>query len=288
MIRSMTAFGRKEVREDWGSAVWEVRSVNHRYLDISMRLPEELRALEPEVRARIPGRIRRGKVDCQLRFQPAAGDPDAMSVNHELAAQLARASREVDQILYNPAPISSMDLLRWPGVLEMNRPDTETIGKALLKLLDSVLEEMVAMRRREGEQTAGFIAARLEEVQPLIDGVRARLPELVSAARERLHTRLGELKGEVDEQRLEQEIVLFAQKVDVAEELDRLQTHIAEVQRALKDDKAVGRRLDFLMQEMNREANTLGSKSADSETTRAAVDLKVIIEQIREQVQNVE
>jgi len=288
MLRSMTAFARREARADWGAAVWELRSVNHRYLEAFVRLPEDLRALEPEVRARIAERVRRGKVECNLRFQPAADAVGALRVNRALAEQVARASREVDQLLYNPAPVHSLDVLRWPGVIETDAPDAEALAKALLGLLDQAVADLVATRAREGTRVRGLIEARLGEMDPIIAGVRGRAPGLVTAARERLHQRLAELRAEVDGQRLEQEIVLYAQRVDVSEELDRLSMHVDEVRRVLAEGGAVGRRLDFLMQELNREANTLGSKSADAETTRAAVDLKVLIEQMREQVQNVE
>ena len=288
MLRSMTAFARREARADWGAAVWELRSVNHRYLEAFVRLPEDLRALEPEVRARIAERVRRGKVECNLRFQPAADAVGALRVNRALAEQVARASREVDQLLYNPAPVHSLDVLRWPGVIETDAPDAEALAKALLGLLDQAVADLVATRAREGTRVRDLIEARLGEMDPIIAGVRGRAPGLVTAARERLHQRLAELRAEVDGQRLEQEIVLYAQRVDVSEELDRLSMHVDEVRRVLAEGGAVGRRLDFLMQELNREANTLGSKSADPETTRAAVDLKVLIEQMREQVQNVE
>jgi uncharacterized protein (TIGR00255 family) len=284
----MTAFARREVQAPWGSAWWELRSVNHRYLEVATRLPEELRALEPEVRARVGERLGRGKVDCTLRYQPAFAAGGNVRVNQALAEQIARASREIDQLIYNPAPVHSLDVLRWPGVLEADAPDMEAVGAAVLALLGQALDDLVATREREGAHIAGFLQARVGEMEPLVARARARVPEVVAATRERLRGRLAELRAEVDSQRLEQEIVLFAQRVDVAEELDRLTIHFAEVRRVLGEGKPVGRRLDFLMQELNREANTLGSKSADPETTRAAVDLKVLIEQMREQVQNVE
>ena len=288
MLRSMTAFARRETHAPWGTAAWELRSVNHRYLDVSVRIPEDLRALDPEVRARVGDRVRRGKVECSLRYQPIPGATGGMRVNRALAEQIARASREVDQILYNAAPVHSMDMLRWPGVLETDAPDAEALSRDLLALLDQAIGDLLATREREGEKVGGFLLARLDEMVPLVRAAQARVPVVVAATRERLQARLAELRAEVDSQRLEQEIVLFAQRVDVAEELDRLTIHIGEVRRVVEQGGAVGRRLDFLMQELNREANTLASKSADSETTRAAVDLKVLIEQVREQVQNVE
>jgi uncharacterized protein (TIGR00255 family) len=288
MLRSMTAFARQEARADWGAALWELRSVNHRYLDIVVRLPEELRALETKVREQVAARLRRGKVEGFLRFQAMPGLGTAIEVNSELAEQLAHASREIDQMLYNPAPVHSLDVLRWPGVVGTPSLDLEVTGTAVLAVLGRALDEMVQTRSREGEKIAAFLAERLDKVPPLLASVRERLPAVIQGMRDKLHARLAELKAEVDEQRLEQEIVIFAQKVDVAEELDRVEAHVAEVRRVLGQDQPVGRRLDFLMQELNREANTLSSKSADAETTRVAVELKVIIEQMREQVQNVE
>ena len=288
MIHSMTAFARKDRQGDWGTAAWELRSVNHRYLELALRLPEPLRDLEGSVRERVRARLQRGKVDCVLRFQ--AGDAAAaqISVNLPLATQLAHASREVDALLYNPAPVSAMDLLQWPGVLRVAETDLERVSAEVLSLLEVALAELVATRQREGEQLRELIRERLQAVLAEVVAVRARLPEVLSAQRERLLARLGELKAELDPMRLEQEMVLLAQRVDVAEELERLEAHVAEVRRVLEAGGAAGRRLDFLMQELNREANTLGSKSQDSETTRSAVELKVLIEQMREQIQNIE
>ena len=288
MIRSMTAFARREAHEDWGSATWELRSVNHRYLEMYARMPEELRSLEPQVRERVGQRVKRGKVECNLRFQSASGEAAAFSINTELAKALAKASRDVDQFLYNPAPVHSMDVLQWPGVLIPSPLDTDTIGQGILDLLDQSLDSLVDTRSREGQKIDALLHTRLDEMIPLVASVRERLPEVVDGTRERIRAKLAELRTEVDEQRLEQEILIFAQKTDTSEELDRLDAHITEVRRVLSSDKPVGRRLDFLMQELNREANTLASKSADAQTTRAAVDLKVIIEQMREQVQNIE
>ncbi len=288
MLRSMTAFARRETHMPWGTAAWEIRSVNHRYLDLSVRLPEDWRALETEVRARVGERVRRGKVECALRYQAGAGNVAGMRINRPLTEQIGRLSREVDQILYNPAPVHSLDVLRWPGVLETDLPDAEAVTRALLTLLDEAVRELLTTREREGAKVREALEARLTEMEPRVAAARERVPAVVAATRDRLRSRLAELRSEVDGQRLEQEIVLFAQKVDVAEELDRLSIHIAEVRRVVAEGGPAGRRLDFLMQELNREANTLASKSADAETTRAAVDLKVLIEQMREQVQNVE
>jgi len=287
MIRSMTGFARRERHGAWGGLTLELRSVNHRYLESVVRLPEALRAVEPLVRERIGGRLGRGKVECNVRFQePAEGG--GLEVNRELAERLAHLSREVDALLYNPAPISSLAVLQWPGVLVSSGPDPEQLQQELLALLDEALEALVEMREREGEKLAALIRQRSTAMAEAVVAVRARLPEVKARYRERLQERLTALRGEVDESRLEQELVLFAQKMDVEEELDRLEAHLGEITHTLGQREPVGRRLDFLMQELNREANTLASKAADSETSRMAVELKVLIEQMREQIQNIE
>jgi uncharacterized protein (TIGR00255 family) len=288
MIRSMTAFARKENQGEWGALQLELRSVNHRYLEVSPRLPEELRVLETKLRERIAQRLGRGKVDCNVRYQAPQSGAEGIKLNLDLVKQLAHASREIDNILYNAAPINSLEVLRWPGVLETAGVDEEQLQEALLALLDQALEEMNDNREREGEKLQAIILQRCDAIEEVVAQVKQRLPEVLANLRKRLEDRLGELKQELDPTRLEQEMVLQAQKLDVDEEMDRLATHIAEVRRVLKGNEPVGRRLDFLMQELNREANTLGSKSADSETTKASVELKVLIEQMREQIQNIE
>jgi len=288
MIRSMTAFARRETSTEDGDLVWEVRSVNHRFSEGSPRLPEDLRTLEPAVRERIGGRIKRGKVDATLRFQPRAAVDQPLQIDRELAAKLARASREIDGMVYNPAPVNSFDILRWPGVLVTPQQDFERIGEAALALLEETLDELLAGREREGAQLKLMIEQRSQAVAGQVAAVREHLPTLQAALQERLRASVAELAAEVDQDRLAQEVALLAAKADVAEELDRLDTHIDEVRRVLQQDEPVGRRLDFLMQELNREANTLGAKAADSELSRASVELKVLIEQMREQVQNIE
>ncbi|HLP30950.1 MAG TPA: YicC/YloC family endoribonuclease [Geothrix sp.] len=288
MIKSMTAFARQESHGEAGHLAVELRSVNHRYLESSLRLPEELRPLEPQIRDRLAAGLSRGKIDCNIRFQPAVTGAAQLSLNKELASTLAHLSREVDAFLYDAAPASSMEILRWPGVLQAPAADVEKLQAEALALVDRAVAELNATRAREGEKLKALLEQRLDAMQAQIPLVLARLPEVMGRYRQRLADRLAELKGELDPQRLEQEIVVFATRIDVAEELDRLETHIIEVRRVLKQDQPVGRRLDFLMQELNREANTLGSKSADTETTKAAVELKVLIEQMREQVQNIE
>lgn len=288
MIRSMTAFAHGERHGDWGGLIVELRSVNHRYLEVFMRLPEELRPLESAMRERIGQRLSRGKVDCSVRFQSEGGSHGELRVNRDLAAKLAHAAREVDAVLYNPAPISSLEVLKWPGVLETPAPNPDVLRDETLALLDEVLQELAECRQREGEKLKAVIEQRCDAMLKVVRGVRQRLPQLLERLRERLRGRLAEIKADVNEDRLEQEMVLIAQKMDVDEELDRLQVHVEEVRRLLDEDKPVGRRLDFLMQELNREANTLGAKAADTDTTSASVDLKVLIEQAREQIQNIE
>ena len=288
MIRSMTAFARSERTEDWGTAHWELRSVNNRYLDVSPRLPEEMRAIESAVRERVRGRLSRGKVDCTLRLSLDTESDASLELNLNLARRVADATREIDALLHDPARVSAIDVLRWPGVVQTRSPDIDTLGKAVLELLDEALGGLVATREREGQHIAGLLARRCDEIQTIVGALRERLPEVLDACRQRLRDRLAEFAEQLNEGRLEQEMAMIAQKTDVAEELDRLDAHVKEVQRVVDKEQPAGRRLDFLMQELNREANTLGSKSIDTETTRASVDLKVLIEQMREQIQNVE
>lgn len=289
MIRSMTAFARQEGDGEWGSLQLELRSVNHRYLEVNPRLPDEMRQLEPKLREHIGKRLGRGKVDCTIRYQPPqANISGELNINHDLVKQLAHVSREIDGLIYNPAPVNSLEVLRWPGVMESTAVDPEQLQGAALAVLDAALDELDENRQREGEKLKAIILQRCDNIAEVVTAVRQRLPEVLAGVRQRLKDRLEELRQELDENRLEQEMVIQAQKLDVDEEMDRLETHIAEVRHVLERDEPVGRRLDFLMQELNREANTLGSKSADSETTRASVELKVLIEQMREQIQNIE
>lgn len=288
MAKSMTAFARQEQVKDWGVLTLELRSVNHRYLDIALRLPEDFRSLEPKIRAKVSAKLARGKVDVGLRFSHTESSGGEILINKDLVSQVANASREIDHILYNPNAVSSMDILRWPGVIKIPELDSEELTSTLLELLDTTLNDLIEGREREGEKLAALIQQRCQSILDVITKVKKRLPEVMQLWREKLVNRIKEASVEVDETRLEQELVMLAQKTDVDEELDRLETHVTEVERVLKDEKPIGRRLDFLMQELNREANTLGSKSIDTETTKASVDLKVFIEQMREQIQNIE
>ena len=288
MIRSMTAFARQETGGDWGELVCELRSVNHRYLELSLRLPEELRALESGLRERAGQMLRRGKVEIGLRYRPRSGADGDLDLDLQLVGRLGTALQRVAQGLSDPAPVSPLELLRWPGVVREQQADMAPVQAAATELFDQALAELVETRTREGDRIRELLLARLAAMEPLVAGARERLPQVRDRIRDKLRDRLAELVEAPDTDRLEQELVYLAQKLDVDEELDRLGGHIAEVRRVLERDEPVGRRLDFLMQELNREANTLGSKSADSETTRVSVELKVLIEQMREQIQNVE
>ena len=288
MARSMTAFARQELVKDWGTLTLELRSVNHRYLDVSLRMPEDFRNLESKIREKISAKLARGKVDVGLRFSRSETSNGDITIDKELVQQIASASREVDHILYNPAAVSSLEILRWPGVIKTPELDSNELTAALFELVDATLNDMLEGREREGEKLAELISQRCQSISGVIVSVKKRLPEIMQIWRDKLLTRIQDASVEVDENRLEQELAIIAQKTDVDEELDRLVTHVEEVERVLKDKKPIGRRLDFLMQELNREANTLGSKSIDTETTKASVDLKVLIEQMREQIQNIE
>ncbi len=288
MIRSMTAFARVDGEVEGARLTWELRSVNHRYLETFVRLPEELRALEPKLRERVTARLGRGKVECTLRLGLSSQAAAGIEIDQERLHALLEACREVEIRSYEISAPGVMDLLRWPGVVEETRPDQKPVQEKALQLLDEAFDQLIATREREGEQIRQLLLTRLDGIEEQVSKARKRLPEVRDRLREKLLARLEELQVKVDNDRFEQELVMLAQKMDVDEELDRLEGHVIETRRVLERDEPVGRRLDFLMQEFNREANTLGSKSADSDTTAVAVELKVLIEQMREQVQNVE
>lgn len=288
MTASMTAFGRTEYEGDVGHIIWEIRTVNHRYLEISLRLPEELRNLEASIREHISARVNRGKVDCTLRFQPAISGSRELSINTDLVTALLESANSIMNSIPDPAPINAIDILRWPGVINVESPDPEVIGEPLLRQLDSTLDAVVENRRREGEKLKAIVLERCDSALAIVSDIKQRIPEILVQLREKLLERAHELQVELDTERLEQEVLLLTQKYDVAEEMDRLEAHIDEVRHVLESDQPVGRRLDFLMQELNREANTLGAKSAHYECSNASVELKVLIEQMREQVQNIE
>lgn len=288
MIRSMTAFARQESTGDWGDLSLELRSVNQRHLDVSLRLPEELRVLEPKLREMINARMSRGKIECSVRFNRTDNQQSAFSVNKELASHISKASREIDALLYSSAPINAMDILRWPGVLQYEEQDMSPVHDALLQTLGKALDDLIAGREREGDKLKNMLLQRFDAIDVETTKVKAALPEIMAKWKDKTQARLDELKTDIDQNRLAQELAHITQKTDVDEELDRIDSHLEEIRRILESDKPVGRRLDFLMQELHREANTLGSKSIDKLTTKASVELKVLIEQAREQVQNIE
>lgn len=288
MPRSMTGFARLEAQYPWGHLICEIRTVNHRYLEPSMRLSDALRGLEPSLRENLRNQLGRGKVDLVLAFKPDESSGLTMDFNYELARDLIKMVEQVNQLAANPAPINAIELLRWPGVLKARELDQELLEKEALTLFGKTLRQLLDNRSREGAELANLLEQRLQAIAEQVVEVRTRLPELAAQQQEKLRARLESLQVEVDEDRLAQELVYLAQKSDVAEELDRLEAHIVEVRRTLKQNEPIGRRLDFLMQELNREANTLSSKSTSSSNTQSAVDIKVLIEQMREQVQNIE
>jgi len=288
MVKSMTAYARANERLPWGAIEIELRSVNHRFLEMNVRMPEDIRALEMAVRERIKETLDRGKIDLVVCVEIQSEKNDQISFNSELASQIANTLHKIDKLIYNAAPVNAVDILKWPGVQVSPEVDLDTIQTALLVQLDNALEALLKGKEREGQALKQMITQRSTEMRKVIEQVRNTMPEILQAQRQRLEERLQILKAEMDTDRLEQEMVYIAQKADVAEEVDRLDTHLDEIARVMESDGAIGRRLDFLMQELNREANTLGSKSIANATTQASVEMKVLIEQMREQIQNIE
>jgi uncharacterized protein (TIGR00255 family) len=288
MIRSMTGFARRERQGAWGTLTCELRTVNHRYLELALRLPDELKSVENEVRQLIAATLRRGKVDANLYLKATAGSTPVIEINDELVTQIVRQVAELHHRMASPAPVSPLEVMRWPGVIREADRDLSPALAATLDLIREALKELNDTRSREGARLRETILQRCAAMQAQVSAVKARLPELTVRLRARIIDKVAQLGQTIDPARLEQEIVLYTHKMDVDEELDRLESHLVEIVAALDSSEPAGRRLDFLMQELNREANTLSSKSQDVETTRAAVDMKVIIEQIREQVQNIE
>ena len=286
MIRSMTAYAIAERATDGGTLACEVRAVNHRFLELGLRLPEELRVLEPALRERISARIARGKLDFSLRLRSPEGE-GAIRVNQELITQLAAVAKELDAH-FPQLRAEFVDLLQYPGVLQSKSVDAEALQAHAMALLDTLMDQFVAGREREGEKLAAAISERVDAIAARAAEVRELIPHIRAGQRQKMDARLADLSQPADPGRVEQELVLWLQKLDVDEELDRLDSHVKEIRRVLKQSEPVGRRLDFLLQEFNREANTLGSKSVDVRTTNIAVELKVLIDQIREQVQNIE
>lgn len=288
MIYSMTAFARIQNQGEWGSLVCEMRSINHRYLEMSIHLPEALRVYEMPIRELIREQIKRGKIECAVRYQPAVVEGSSLSVNSILAKEICLASEQVATFLRHPGLVNPADVLRFPGVITAQETDVKKLQDEVLGVLNMAVTELIAARSREGEELKHLFLQRMDLMQNELAKVRERLPQVIIDQQDRLLKRLDDAKLELDKSRLEQEMVIFAQKIDVAEEIERTETHITEVRRILKQGGLAGRRLDFLLQELNREANTLGSKSVDTVLTHAAVEMKVLIEQVREQVQNIE
>ncbi len=288
MIRSMTAFARSEIRGDAGLIACEIRSVNHRFLEPGFRLPEALRDIEFPVRERLRQALTRGKVDVQCRYEAADASGGTIELDRELASQLVAAAAEIDHMTRHASPLNATDILRLPGVIRSRETDTAALLTTALQSFEQALGQFIAMREREGVELARLIEERLGLMMAEVEKVRVRMPGILAHYRERLLGRLADIRSELNSERLEQEMILFAQKIDVTEEMDRLTTHVSEIRRVLKEGGAVGRRLDFLMQELNREANTLGSKSVSADSSLSSVELKVLIEQMREQIQNIE
>jgi uncharacterized protein (TIGR00255 family) len=289
MIRSMTGFASVERQYAFGRLTWELRSVNHRYLEISLRMPEEFRPLEPEIRRVLGQHLSRGKVDVGLRFNAASGAMGSnFALNRELLDRLLALHAEVGELANAPTPAEPMSLMRWPGVIEEQAQDPQPLHAAALELLTEAAASLHSARGREGQELDVAIRERLSTIDSLVAQVRTWLPEIREGLKQKMLARIGDLQQPLEPGRIEQEVAFLAQKIDVDEELDRLEAHVKEAYLVLGRNDPVGRRLDFLMQEFNRESNTLSSKSVDNRTTQAAVDLKVAIEQMREQVQNIE
>ena len=289
MLNSMTGFARQVAESPLGTLTCEIRAVNHRYLDVQFRLPDELRAKEIEFKQQVGGTVRRGKVDCSIHFRRA--DESQGSLNLELVNKLSGQLDEIRKLLPDTLannPVNLIDVLRWPGIVDQPEVEAEPLIAETGKLLSETLVALAEMRASEGRRIEGMLTSRCDDILEIAAAVGRRMPDVLTAVRAKQRERIDKLDVEADPARLEIELALIAQKLDVDEELDRLQSHVSEIRNVIKNKEPVGRRLDFLMQELNRESNTLGSKSADAETTKAAVDLKVLIEQMREQIQNIE
>lgn len=288
MLHSMTGFARESLETDIGTLTWEIRAVNHRYLDVQFKVPEDLRPREQALRQRVTATLARGKIECALFFRRAASQDSDLRVNTALVELIGHRISEITTKLPNVAAVNPIEVLRWPDVIVQPETDTGPLFEHANALLAQTLDALQSMRASEGKRLAELLESRCADIGAIAASVRQRMPAVLEASRARQQQRIANLDIEADPARLEVEIALLAQKLDVDEELDRLESHLVEIRSALGSGKPVGRRLDFLMQELNREANTLGSKSADAETTKAAVELKVLIEQMREQIQNIE
>lgn len=288
MLKSMTAFARVDENNSMGNFVWEVRSINHRYLEVNFRIIEELRSAEFELRKVIQNLLSRGKVDCTFRLKTTADSEVNLSINQKLLDSLLAQTQSLRAKVPELNPPNSIELLNWPGVTEQVQIDQAELIKQAKNYFEQAVLALIENRKLEGDRMRELLVQRCEQLKVLVSNVRQRRPEVLSAIRTKLMTRIEDMKVDIDSNRFEQELVVIAQKLDVDEELDRLDSHLQELDAVLVKDQPVGRRLDFLMQELNREANTLSSKSSDIATTQAAVDMKVAIEQMREQVQNIE
>ncbi|MUL04231.1 YicC family protein [Aliivibrio fischeri] len=287
MIYSMTAYARREVKADWGNAVWEIRSVNQRYLETYFRMPEQFRGLEPVLRERFRKRLARGKVECHLRFEANNAASSELKINEDLARQVIKAAQWV-KTESGEGSINPFQILQWQGVMEAPEQDFDAINKELLEHFELAVNDFIEARASEGANMQALIVQRLNAITEEAAKVRARMPEILEWQRNRLLTKFEDAKIELDSSRVEQELILLAQKSDVAEEIDRLDSHVKEANSIMKKGGACGRKLDFMMQEFNREANTLASKSISTDITASGVELKVLIEQMREQIQNIE
>ena len=288
MVHSMTAFSRQQLEREWGSLTWEIRSVNHRYLEPNIRLPENFRSLENPIRKQLRDKLYRGKIECQLKLRTVEANQIDWQLNLDLISQLTRANSEINNNIEGDYQLSSLDILKWPGVISDQSIDEEIFNKEAMGLFEKALDDLIVVREREGASLRDAILKRIASIQRIIDSIQAKMPSIILKQKENLLNKLEDIKAEFEPTRLEQEITLLAQKADVDEELDRLNSHLQEAKRVLDSGGQIGRRLDFLMQELNREANTLSSKSIVVETTQSAVELKVLIEQMREQIQNIE
>jgi len=288
MLNSMTGFAREAAELPFGTLTCELRAVNHRYLDVQFRLPEELRPKEVELRRQIAAAVKRGKVECSLHLRRAFHASDELKLDQQLVRQISARIAELSDLLPETRALDPIDVLRWPGIIQEPEIDTEPLFTSTSELLAATLSALGEMRSSEGGRIADMLESRCAEIIDIAASVKKRMPEVMDTVRSKQRERIDNLNIDADPARLETELALIAQKLDIDEELDRLVSHISEIRAVLGKDEPVGRRLDFLMQELNREANTLGSNSSDTETTKAAVDLKVLIEQMREQIQNVE
>ncbi|MCL5261095.1 MAG: YicC family protein [Gammaproteobacteria bacterium] len=287
MIQSMTAYARQSDQGAWGMATWEIRSVNHRYLDCSIKIPEALRQIETTIRQTLQQKIHRGRVECNLKYQPGEKCGLNLTLNQPLLKKLLSVVAEIKQVVPDSNNIDLMKILSWPQVVQFVEEDTEFTLQAIQSLFLKTLADLEATRIREGAELKNFLMDKLSIVLQLTKKAEQRAPQILVNQKTKLLSRLAEIKGELDNTRLEQEMVFFAQRIDITEELDRLTTHAKEMQRILTNGGNVGKRLDFLLQELNREANTMAAKSVDNEITGIAVELKVYLEQMREQVQNI-